>query len=118
MNESRYFEWILKKTVLEKPLAIGDTVYIVLHDEAPFIKGTVDAYMITKTTVTDISENHGFTLSCDLCRVKDVDGKEIEFDSFRDWEQVGERVFLDLHEAEEIIKNNDDYNGYKYSEEL
>jgi len=108
----------LKKTILEKPLAIGDIVYIVLHDTAPYVSKTIDAYEITKTTVTDISENHGFTLSCDICHAKSMNGKDIEWDDFRDWDQVGERVFLDLHEAEEIIKLNDDYNGYKYSEEL
>ncbi len=108
----------LKRTIIEKPLAIGDIVYIVLHDTSPYVSKTIDAYEITKTKVTDISENHGFTLSCDVCHAKNMNGKDIEWDDFRDWDQVGERVFLKLQEAEEVIKLNADYNGYKYGEEL
>ena len=48
----------LKKTILEKPFTIGDIVYVVLHDTSPYVSKTIDAYEITKTKVTDISENH------------------------------------------------------------
>lgn len=79
-------------TLIEKPVAIGDTVYFVLHDTAPFVKGTDYEYEIIENQITDVSVNHGFTLSCDCP------------DMFRDWTEIGKSVFLTRKEAEESIK--------------
>ncbi len=81
-----------KITLIEKPVTIGDTVYFVLHDTAPFVKGTDNEYEIIKTQITDVSVNHGFTLSCDRPEM------------FRDWSEFGTTVFLSRKEAEESIK--------------
>lgn len=105
----------MKETIIKKPLAIGDTVYLTVHDTAPFCRGTRDEYYIIKTTVTDISVKHGFTLSCDLQHFSQ-NGRTYEHDDFRDWEEYEESVFLSEADAERSIKNAKDYAGYKFFE--
>ncbi len=106
-----------KETVISAPVTIGDTVYITLHDKAPFVANTIHAYSITKTNVTDVSATHGFTVTCDINRTKGLIGEDYDWDNFREWDQIGECVFLSRQDAEDSIKDNNDYAGYNYYEE-
>ena len=101
----------MKETVIKKPLAIGDTVFLVTEDT--LFSGTKDGFYITQTKVTDISVNHGFTLSCDLWHSR-VNGRNIEHDVFRSWEEIGETVFFTKEEAETSISHAKNYAGYKF----
>ena len=101
----------MKETLIKKPLSIGDTVYLVLEDT--LFSGTMDGFYITQTKVTDVSVNHGFTLSCDLWHSR-INGRNIEHDDFRPWDQVGEKVFFTKEEAEMSINHTKNYAGYKF----
>ena len=98
----------IKKTVVRRPVTIGDEVYLFTVEDN---KAMPNVYYITKTTVTDISLNHGFTLSC-------YTSQDEEVMYHHKWDSIGKEVFLTREEAMDHLEANYEF-PYKifYSEE-
>lgn len=99
------------ESMYDLPLNIGDTVYVLVYDFVA--KGTKGAWSMTKTEVTDISVHHGFCVACDSFVLK---GETKQIDSFRPWDDLGDRVFKTKEEAEIKIQEDKDNKGYVYEE--
>ena len=94
----------IKKTVIRRPIAVGDKVYVLYKEDnmdAPPI------YYLTKTTVTDISVKNGFTLSCYRNHADEVLYHQ-------EWDSIGAEVFLTREEAMNFLEANYEF-PYKIS---
>ncbi len=98
----------IKKTVIRRPITVGDEVFLFTVEDN---KDKPSVYYITKTTVTDISLNHGFTLSC-------YSNQDEEVLYHHKWDSIGEEVFLSREEAMDHLEAHYEF-PYKisYSEE-
>ena len=98
----------IKKTVIRRPVTIGDEVYLFTVEDN---KDKPNLYYITQTTVTDVSLNRGFTLSC-------YSGSDEEAMHYHAWDSIGDEVFLTREEAMDHLEATYEF-PYKifYSEE-
>ena len=88
----------MKETTVQAPITLNDKVYVIIKDTV------FKEISIVETVVTDLSVNHGFMVECDTFY---LDG--IEHYNFRDYSEIGKKVFLSLPEAEQFKRDNNDY---------
>lgn len=85
----------MKETIVKAPITLKDKVYVIIED------AVLNESSVEETVVTDVSVNHGFMLECDTFY---LDG--IEHYNFRDYSEIGKKVFLTLSEAEQFRREN------------
>lgn len=100
-----------KNAINNLPLNIGDIVYVLVYDFVA--EGTKEAWTMTRSEVTDISVHHGFCVACDSYIPK---GSFKQIDTFRPWDELGERVFISKEVAESYIRLHGNTTEYIYEE--
>jgi len=91
---------MMKETILEGEVTIGDKVFCVIRDTVP---EDYQRYSIQETKVSDVSSYHGFVL-------------DVDYSMWHDESEIGKRIFLTMDEAVNAIKDRDDFKGFVFKD--